>query len=95
MCLAIPGRILEITGDDDLSRAGRIDFGGVIREASLAAVPEARVGDFVIVHAGVALSVLDEEEARLVFETLRELDAAEMKAASDDRRDARDDETRD
>lgn len=76
MCLAIPGRILEITGADDLSRAGRIDFGGVIREASLATVPEARVGDFVIVHAGVALNVLDEEEARLVIETLREMEAA-------------------
>jgi hydrogenase expression/formation protein HypC len=61
MCLAIPGRILEITGEDDLARAGRIDFGGIVREASLAAVPEARVGDYVIVHAGVALSVLDEE----------------------------------
>lgn len=76
MCLAIPGRILEITGDDDLARAGRIDFGGIIREASLATVPEARVGDFVIVHAGVALNVLDEEEARLVIETLREMEAA-------------------
>jgi hydrogenase expression/formation protein HypC len=76
MCLAIPGRILEITGEDDLSRAGRIDFGGIIREASLATVPEARVGDFVIVHAGVALNVLDEEEARLVIETLREMEAA-------------------
>lgn len=81
MCLAIPGRILEITGEDDLSRAGRIDFGGIIREASLATVPEARVGDFVIVHAGVALNVLDEEEARLVFETLREIEAADPGAA--------------
>jgi hydrogenase expression/formation protein HypC len=80
MCLAIPGRILEITGEDDLSRAGRIDFGGIIRVASLATVPEARVGDFVIVHAGVALNVLDEEEARLVFETLREMEAAERGA---------------
>jgi len=81
MCLAIPGRILEITGADDLSRAGRIDFGGLIREASLATVPEARVGDFVIVHAGVALDVLDEEEARLVIETLREMEAADPGAA--------------
>jgi hydrogenase expression/formation protein HypC len=91
MCLAIPGRILEITGEDDLSRAGRIDFGGIIREASLATVPGARVGDFVIVHAGVALNVLDEDEARLVIETLRDMEAA---GRGDARRPAGTDETR-
>jgi hydrogenase expression/formation protein HypC len=85
MCLAIPGRILEITGEDDLARAGRIDFGGIVREASLAAVPEARVGDYVIVHAGVALSVLDEEEAGQVLAALRELEILEP--GDDPRRD--------
>ena len=77
MCLAIPGRILEIAGEDGIFRRGRVDFGGLVREVSLVAVPEAEVGDFVIVHAGVALHRLDEKEAQQVFEALRELEAAE------------------
>jgi hydrogenase expression/formation protein HypC len=65
MCLAVPGQIVTISCDDDpLQRSGRVDFSGVSREISLAYVPEARVGDYVIVHAGFALSVLDEDEAR-------------------------------
>jgi hydrogenase expression/formation protein HypC len=75
MCLAIPGRILEVTGEEILRR-GRVDFGGLVREVSLAAVPEAEVGAYVIVHAGMALSVLDEAEALEVIETIRALDAA-------------------
>jgi hydrogenase expression/formation protein HypC len=75
MCLAIPGMVIEVMGGEDLLRSGRVDFAGVVREVSLAAVPEAAVGDYVIVHAGVALSVLDEEEAHAVLETLAELGA--------------------
>ena len=56
-----------------MSRTARIDFGGVLREASLAYVPEAIVGDYVIVHAGFALSLVDEAEAQKVFEYLREI----------------------
>jgi len=82
MCLAVPGRILEVLGEDILRR-GRVDFGGLVREVSLAAVPEAEVGCYVIVHAGMALSVLDEAEAMEVIETLRALDAA---AADEDAR---------
>lgn len=73
MCLAVPGRIVEITGEDPLFRAARVDFGGVTKEACLAYVPEAAVGDFVIVHAGFALTLLDEEEARRTLEDLRAL----------------------
>jgi hydrogenase expression/formation protein HypC len=64
MCLALPGQILAIEQDGDpLTCKGRISFGGVIKEASLACVPEAAVGDWVIVHAGLAISRLDEAEA--------------------------------
>lgn len=73
MCLAVPGKLLEITGEDDLSRVGRASFGGVVKEINLAFVPEAQVGDYVTVHVGVALSVVDEEEALQVFEYLRQL----------------------
>ena len=73
MCLAIPGKIASISGEDPLTRMGKIDFGGVIKEASLAYVPEANVGDYVIVHVGFAISRVDEEEANQVFEYLREM----------------------
>jgi hydrogenase expression/formation protein HypC len=84
MCLAIPGRIIEVIGEEDLLYRGRVDFAGVVREVSLAAVPEAVVGDYVIVHAGVALSVLDEAEARAVLETLAELAAHAADAEQED-----------
>ena len=73
MCLAIPGRITSISGEDPLGRVGKIDYGGVLKEASLAYVPEAKVGDYVIVHVGFALSRIDPDEANKVFEYLREM----------------------
>jgi hydrogenase expression/formation protein HypC len=73
MCLAIPGKIERITGADPLSRTGRINFGGVIKEASLAFVPEAKVGDYAIIHVGFALSLVDEAEAHKVFEYLEQI----------------------
>jgi len=73
MCLAVPGKILDITGDDPDFRTGRVSFGGVVRATSLACVPEARAGDYVIVHVGMALSVIDEEEAAETFAYLREI----------------------
>lgn len=80
MCLAIPGKVVSINGDEPLMRMGRVDFGGIIKEASLAYVPEVNVGDYVIVHVGFALSKVDEEEAQKVFEYLREMDElAELK----------------
>ncbi len=63
MCLGIPGRIVEV-GPEGLMRMGKVDFGGVIREVCLAYVPEAQLGDYVIVHAGFATSQLDEAEAQ-------------------------------
>ncbi len=76
MCLAVPGRVLEIEAAEGIVRRGRVDFAGIVREVNLAVVPEARVGDYVIVHAGVALSVLDEDEAQHVLEMLAALEAA-------------------
>ena len=75
MCLAVPGEVMSIEGEDPLSMRGKVSFGGVVRETSLAYVPEARVGDYVIVHAGFAISRLDQEEAEQVFETLRQMEA--------------------
>ena len=74
MCLAVPGKILSIAGDDPLLRAGRVSFGGIVKEVNLAYTPEARVGDYVIVHVGFALSTVDEEEARQVFGSLKAMD---------------------
>jgi hydrogenase expression/formation protein HypC len=83
MCLAVPGKIISVSGETPLERAGRIDFGGIVKEASLAYVPEAAVGDYVIVHVGFALSRLDEDEARKVFEYLRQIgDLSELKESS-------------
>ncbi len=73
MCLAIPGKVLSISGGDQMTRMGRIDFSGIIKQASLAYVPEAVVGDYVIVHVGFALSKVDELEAQKVFEYLRQM----------------------
>jgi len=77
MCLAIPGKIESIRGDDPLTRMGRVNFGGIIKEASLAYVPEAVVGDYVIVHVGFALSRVDEEEAQKVFGYLKQMEGLE------------------
>lgn len=74
MCLAVPGRILSISGDDPLMRVGRVDFGGVVKEVSLAYVPEAAMGDYVLVHVGFAITVIDEVEAARVFECLGEIE---------------------
>jgi hydrogenase expression/formation protein HypC len=72
MCLAVPGKLLEIAeGDDPLARTGKVSFGGMVKQVNLAYVPEARVGDYVAVHVGFALSVIDEQDARLVFDFLR------------------------
>jgi hydrogenase expression/formation protein HypC len=62
MCLAVPGKILDVSGSDT-TRMGTVSFGGVSKEACLAFVPEAKVGDYVLVHAGFAISVIDEREA--------------------------------
>lgn len=82
MCLAVPGKILSISGSDPLLRAGRVDFAGIVREVNLACVPEAALGDYVLVHVGVAISVIEESEAQQVFAYLKEMGdlAAELEA---------------
>lgn len=72
MCLGVPGKIVEIYSDRGL-RMGKIDFGGVIREACLETLPEAKPGDYTIVHAGFALNLLSEEEAQETLNLLREI----------------------
>jgi hydrogenase expression/formation protein HypC len=74
MCLAIPGKIISVTDGDALSRMGKVDFGGIVKEVCLAFVPEAAIGDYVIVHVGFALSRVEESEAQKVFQYLREMD---------------------
>lgn len=72
MCLGVPGKIVSVSGED-LTRTGKVSFGGVVKEVSLAYVPEAQVGDYVIVHVGFAISTLDETEANEVFQYLQEM----------------------
>jgi hydrogenase expression/formation protein HypC len=74
MCLAVPGRVLD-TETSDGARLARVDFGGVTRKVSLDLVPEAGVGDYVIVHVGFAISRVDEEEARRTLELLAQMEA--------------------
>ncbi len=74
MCLAVPGELVEITGgDDELTRMGRVSFGGVLKGVSLAYTPEARLGDYVLVHVGFAIQTINEAEARRTLELIQEL----------------------
>jgi len=73
MCLAVPGKIVSIEGSDPILRTGKVSFGGVLKTINLAYVPEVKVGDYVLVHVGFAISVVDEEEAQQVFEYLRQM----------------------
>jgi hydrogenase expression/formation protein HypC len=73
MCLAVPGRVLTVEGEGPLLRTGRVDFAGIVKEVNLSCVPEAGVGDWVLVHVGLAIGRVDEAEARKVFEYLREI----------------------
>ena len=76
MCLAVPGRIVAILDGGDIAfRVGKVDFGGIRKEVNLAYTPEAEVGKYVLVHVGFAISVIDEDEAKRVFQYLEELGA--------------------
>ncbi|WP_404784446.1 HypC/HybG/HupF family hydrogenase formation chaperone [Altericista sp. CCNU0014] len=81
MCLAVPGQIVSIAEpspdreNDALFRTGKVSFGGIVKDVSLAYVPEATVGNYVIVHVGFALSILDEDEAQATFKDLNQLGA--------------------
>ena len=76
MCLGVPGKIMSIYESGTLQMA-KIDFGGVIREACVEAVPDAKVGDWTIIHAGFALNLLSEDEAQETLDALRELSLIE------------------
>ncbi len=76
MCLAVPGKVLAIEGDDPAFLRGQVDFSGVRREVSFAFTPEAQPGDYVLVHAGFALTVVDQAEALATLEELRRLGEA-------------------
>ena len=79
MCLAVPGRLISIEGEDPLLRAGRVDFAGIVKQVNLAYVPDAVVGDFVLVHVGFAISKVDEDEAERVLSYLSAMgDLAEL-----------------
>lgn len=73
MCLGVPGKLISVHGNDPLARTGKADFGGVVKEINLAYVPEAQVGDYVVVHVGFAISRMDEVEAERVFSYLRQM----------------------
>jgi hydrogenase expression/formation protein HypC len=74
MCLAIPGKLTAITGQlDETFRFGKVSFGGIMKDVNLSMVPEANVGDYVLVHVGVAISLVDEEEAHKTFEYIRQI----------------------
>jgi len=78
MCLAVPGKVVSVIEEEGLDfRRGKVDFGGVLKEVCLAYTPEAVVGDYVLVHVGFSLSVVDEAEAQKIFETLREMELLE------------------
>lgn len=78
MCLAIPGEILEISQEGSFECKGKVRFAGIVKEVHLAFVPQARPGDFVIVHAGFAISQLDREQAMRVLATIGELSKTEI-----------------
>jgi hydrogenase expression/formation protein HypC len=74
MCLSIPGKLIEVTSQlDETFRLGRVSFDGIVKEVSLTLVPEAKVGDYVMVHVGAAISLVDEEEAVKTFDLLKQL----------------------
>jgi hydrogenase expression/formation protein HypC len=78
MCLAVPGQVLSIDGEDPLTRQGRIAFAGIVKQANLAYVPEVRVGDYVLVHAGVAIAVIDPAAAAQTLAYLAEFEPEEL-----------------
>jgi hydrogenase expression/formation protein HypC len=84
MCLAVPGKLISVDDSPSLMRSGKVDFGGILKEVSLAYVPEAKLGDYVLVHVGFALSIVDETEANQVFEYLKKMDElAELEGEQD------------
>jgi hydrogenase expression/formation protein HypC len=84
MCLAIPGKIISITNQlDETFRFGKVSFGGMTKEVNLCMVPDAKIDDYVLVHVGVAIGIVDEEEAKKVFSYLKDMgEVAELEASN-------------
>ncbi|MBN1303505.1 MAG: HypC/HybG/HupF family hydrogenase formation chaperone [Anaerolineales bacterium] len=82
MCLAVPGKIVAITDRDGLKMA-RVDFGGIFRETCLEYVPEAKIGDYCVIHVGFAISLLSESEAKETLALLREIENIEEELGPD------------
>jgi hydrogenase expression/formation protein HypC len=75
MCLGIPGKLLEITSaENDAMRMGKVEFGGISKDICLAYLPDAEVGDYVLVHVGFAISKLDEKEAEEIFSYIQQIE---------------------
>jgi hydrogenase expression/formation protein HypC len=77
MCLAIPGKIIEVLGDDVLFRTAKVSFGGIIKHVNLVMLPEAKLDDYVLVHVGVAISIVNEDEAQKTFNYLKQMGEVE------------------
>ena len=74
MCLGIPGRVETVERDEVLGRVcGRVNFGGILKEVNLSCTPEAQVGDYVVVHVGFSISIVDEQQAHEVFDYLKQI----------------------
>ncbi len=73
MCLAVPGKIVQILSEEPLSRCGKVDFGGVVREINLSCTEDAGIGDYVLVHAGMAIGKIEEKEALETLAMLKEI----------------------
>ena len=74
MCLAVPGKIIKIENQiDDIFRFAKVSFNGIVKDVNLAMVPEANIGDYVLVHVGSAISVVDEEEAKITMDILKQM----------------------
>jgi len=74
MCLAVPGKIISTNNDEPLLRMGRVSFGGLIKQVSLVYVPQAQIDNYVIVHAGFALSIINENEAQQTLDYIQQID---------------------
>jgi hydrogenase expression/formation protein HypC len=85
MCLAIPGKLVSITDQlDETFRYGNVSFEGIIKRVNLSMVPEAKVGDYILVHVGLAIGIVDEEEAKITFEYLKQI--GEVSELDDEKR---------
>ena len=82
MCLGIPGKIIEIDSSSNILMA-KIDFGGVIREVCIQAIPDAKIGDYTIVHAGFALNIISPEDAAETLRLLNEITALDDELSTD------------